>query len=178
MKLTTLSATAMTVVFAAFSATTVFAGGSHSDNQSSSTDIGQPGQADHVDRTINVEMGEMFFLASDYNLKPGETVRFVITNTGEFLHEFSIATEEMHLAHAGEMMAMMDSGMIEVDRVNMAMMKSKGNSHDDANSLLIEPGKTGEVIWTFDGDAVVEMSCNLPGHRESGMRGILNLIGS
>ncbi|OUS06280.1 hypothetical protein A9Q96_09905 [Rhodobacterales bacterium 52_120_T64] len=176
MKHTTLSATAVAVVFTAFTATNALAGAGHSDSHSETPNIGQPGQAGHIDRTINVEMGEMFFSASDYDLVSGETVRFIVTNTGEFLHEFSIATEEMHLAHAGEMMEMMDNGMIEVDRVNTVMMSSMGSSHDDANSLLVEPGKTGEVIWTFDGNAATEMSCNLPGHRESGMREILNMI--
>ncbi|SPH25012.1 hypothetical protein DEA8626_04047 [Defluviimonas aquaemixtae] len=41
--------------------------------------------------------------------------------------------------------------------------------HEEPNSILLEPGKSAEVIWTFSGDARIEVSCNVPGHRESGM---------
>jgi len=47
------------------------------------------------------------------------------------------------------------------------MMTDSDMAHSDPNSLLLEPSEVGEVIWTFDGDATLELSCNVPGHRES-----------
>ena len=41
----------------------------------------------------------------------------------------------------------------------------------DPNSVLLEPGKTGEVIWTFSEATEVGFACNVPGHRNAGMVG-------
>ena len=45
--------------------------------------------------------------------------------------------------------------------------------HDDPNSVLLEPGKSGEIVWTFpkDADVAIEFACNVPGHYQSGMVG-------
>lgn len=146
------------------------AGGTHGSDQSGSN-IGIAGDAGRVDREIMVEMGEMYFSPSNIKINKGETVRFIVKNTGEFVHEFNIATEAMHLGHSAEMMMMIDMGILETDRVNFQMMSKSGMAHSDPNSILLEPSEVGEVIWTFNGDATLELSCNVPGHRESGMLG-------
>jgi uncharacterized cupredoxin-like copper-binding protein len=46
-----------------------------------------------------------------------------------------------------------------------------GMSHNDPNSLLLEPGKTGEIVWTFGDATTIEYACNVPGHYDSGMVG-------
>ena len=43
--------------------------------------------------------------------------------------------------------------------------------HDDPNSVLVEPGKTKDLVWTFTQAADLEFTCNIPGHYESGMVG-------
>ena len=121
-----------------------FAAGSHAGGHGVSDNIGQPGHAGDVDRTIHVEMGEMFFLPGDLKVEQGETIRFVVTNKGELVHEFNIATEEMHMAHNSEMMMMFENGTLEADRINHAAMSESDMAHDDANSLLLEPGQTAE----------------------------------
>jgi uncharacterized cupredoxin-like copper-binding protein len=141
---------------------------------------GSPGKASEVTRTINVTMGDNFYEPENVTVKEGETVRFVIENTGEFVHEFNIATAEMHKAHAPEMMMMMEHGVLEADKINWdaakKMQKSMGHGmHDDPNSVLLEPGKSGEVIWTFPEHAELEFACNVPGHYESGMVGKIKL---
>ena len=50
---------------------------------------------------------------------------------------------------------------------------SLGHSH--ANSVLLEPNKTGEIIWKFSKDISLEMACNMPGHYEAGMVGKINI---
>lgn len=151
----------------------VFAAGSHVDGHGHGSGlmktIGAPGATEDVDREIQVELGEMFFSPANIEARRGETIRFVVTNSGEFVHEFNIATADMHLQHHEEMMQMMESGALEADRINHAMMMEGHMAHDDPNSVLLEPGKSAEVIWTFTGDAQIEVSCNVPGHREGGM---------
>ncbi len=154
----------------------VFAGGTHAGGHAGKASVGQAGEASHVDRQIAVEMGEMYFSLKDTEIQRGETIRFVVTNTGEVVHEFNIGTVEMHRAHAKEMMMMTDSGVLQLDRINHGMMRQGEMAHSDPNSVLLEPGKTAEVIWTFDGDAVLEVSCNVPGHRESGMLEAINIV--
>lgn len=153
-----------------FTANSAFAAGSHSGGHGDSS-IGSAGDAGHVDREIIVEMGEMYFSPSNIEIRKGETVRFIIKNVGEFVHEFNIATEAMHLDHAEEMIMMIDMGVLETDKINHQMMTESGMAHSDPNSVLLEPGGSGEVIWTFSGDATLELSCNVPGHRENGMLG-------
>lgn len=141
------------------------AGPGHGD----STDFGNPGTAEEVDRVIEVDMGEMFFSLDELEVEANETIRFVIRNAGDFVHEFNLGTERMHAAHESEMLAMMDRGILEADRINHRKMKAAKMMHDDPNSVLLEPGEEAEIVWTFDGDRKVEVSCNLPGHRDSGM---------
>lgn len=148
--------------------TSAFAAGAH-DGGHDGGSIGSAGDAGHVDREIMVEMGEMYFSPSDIDIRKGETVRFIIKNVGEFVHEFNLATEAMHMNHSEEMIMMIDMGILETETINRQMMANSDMAHSDPNSLLLEPGEEGEVIWTFNGDAILELSCNIPGHRESGM---------
>lgn len=141
---------------------------------------GSPGKASEATRTINVTMGDNFYEPVNISVKEGETVRFVVKNTGEFVHEFNIATGEMHKAHAPEMMMMMEHGVLQPDHINWdaakKMQASMGHGmHDDPNSVLLEPGQSGEIVWTFPEHAELEFACNVPGHYESGMVGKIKL---
>ena len=168
---TSIKLTALAVGFAMSIATgSALASGSHSGGHDDGG-IGSAGDAGHVDREITIEMGEMYFSPSSIEIRNGETVRFMVKNVGEFVHEFNIATETMHLKHSEEMAMMIDMGILEADKINRDVMAASEMAHSDPNSLLLEPDEIGEVIWTFDGDATLELSCNVPGHRESGMFG-------
>ncbi len=143
--------------------------------------IGQPGDPAKVDRSIAITMGDNFFAPSEIKLKAGETIRFVVSNKGEFLHEFNIGTAAMHAAHQKEMAEMMEHGMITATGIDHKMMKMGAGGgkmmmrHDDPNSVLLEPGKQAEVIWHFSKEAKLEFACNVPGHYESGMTGPIHL---
>lgn len=142
-------------------------------------DFGQPGSASAASRTINVIMYDNYYEPESISVQAGETVRFAIENQGAFLHEFNIGTAAMHASHQAEMMAMFEHGMIELDRINHDMMNmDMGNgpmAHDDPNSVLLEPGQSGEVIWTFPADARLEFACNIPGHYQVGMQGTVDI---
>ena len=167
--------TACAVIIAiSLNAGAAFAAGGH-DGGHNTGGIGAAGDAGHVDRDMPIHMGEMFFSQPLIEIRKGETIRFTVTNVGEFVHEFSIATEAMHLGHAEEMMMMFDMGVLEVDSIDREKMAGSGMAHSDPNALLLAPGETGEVIWTFSGDASLELSCNVPGHREGGMFGPITI---
>lgn len=115
---------------------------------------GQAGELDQVSRTIEIDMDDsMRFTPSEINVKAGETVRFVISNSGQLPHEMVIGSIEELKAHAAEMLEM------------------PGMEHDDPNMLTVEPGQSGELIWQFDDATEVDFACLIPGHTEAGMVG-------
>lgn len=138
--------------------------------------IGKAGKASTVTRTVNIQLHDNYYDPEVINVKQGETIRFVVANKGELVHEFAIATSEMHQAHQDKMQMMVDHGVLEAFRINKeaakAMQASMGHGmHDEPNSVLLEPGKSGEVIWTFPASGKLEFACNVPGHYEAGMVG-------
>ena len=156
-----------------------FAAGEHGGDQGAGPH-GAPGNLGEVSRTIKIIMHDNYYEPASTEVEEGQTVRFEVTNAGEFVHEFNIATAEMHKAHAPEMMMMMEHGVIEADRINLEaakqMQATMGHGmHEEGNSVLLEPGKTGEVIWKFPEHAAIEFACNVPGHYDSGMVGKIKL---
>ena len=157
------------------------AAGSHDKihDGASSPNTGKPGNVVDATRTIEIVMHDNYYEPESLNLKEEETVRFVIKNVGEFVHEFSITAPEMHVAHQPEMM-MMEHGVLEPDRINWEaaknMQASMGHGmHKEGNSVLVEPGKSAEIIWTFPKHATLQFACNVPGHYDSGMQGEIKL---
>lgn len=138
--------------------------------------IGEPGDAAHVDRTITIEMDEMNFSPEAIEIAPGETIRFEVVNVGRAVHEFNIGTRETWNGHRDEMRVMMREGMMTMRSINHDRMMEAGMMHDDANSVLLEPGDTGEVIWTFPAGGEIGFACNVPGHLEAGMVGEFQMI--
>lgn len=154
--------------------------GNHGHGHGDGAKIGKPADASAATRTINIMMYDNYYEPENLDLKEGETVRFVVKNAGEFVHEFNIATADMHKAHAPEMMMMMEHGVLEPDKINWdaakKMQESMGHGmHEEPNSVLLEPGQTGEIVWTFPDHAKLEFACNVPGHYDSGMVGQIKL---
>lgn len=155
--------------------TLAFAGAGHG-----TPEIGEPGRAAAASRTIEIVMHDNYYEPESLMIGEGETVRFVIRNEGSLVHEFNIGTHEMHVEHAPMMQMMVDHGVLEADRINdeaaKAMQASMGHGmHDEPNSVLLEPGETGEVVWTFSEHATLEFACNVPGHYDAGMSGSIVL---
>jgi uncharacterized cupredoxin-like copper-binding protein len=119
---------------------------------------GVPGNPSDVRRTVRIEARDTAFNVKQIQARPGETIRFVVTNKGELRHEFSIASHAEHEEHRAMMQQMPD--MV----------------HDDPNVITIEPGQTKELIWKFGKDTNVEFSCDLPGHAEQGMAGVFRTM--
>ena len=120
------------------------------------TDWGKPGKANKQTRTIKVDMIDaMRFLPDTITVKEGETIRFVVTNSGRMLHEMVIGTPEKLKEHAA------------------MMAKNPGMQHDAPYLAHVAPGKTGEIVWTFNRPGTYEFACLIAGHYEAGMRGTL-----
>ena len=138
--------------------------------------IGEEGKLSEVNRTIEIKMYDNYFEPKEIIVKKDETIKFIVSNYGELVHEFNIATKEMHIKHQPEMQKLIEHGILLVDKINMVKMKEMSKkdhslSHSHSNSIMVEPKKTGEIIWKFSKDIVLEIACNIPGHYESGMVG-------
>ena len=150
--------------------------GSHDGGHGAKKNIGVPGKASEATQTIEIKMLDNYYEPESISVKQGETVRFIIKNDGEFVHEFNIGTAAMHTAHQEEMMTMFEHGVLEADKINYDMMKmdmgnGKTMEHNDPNSVLLEPGKSGEIVWKFTKAGKIEFACNIPGHYDAGMMG-------
>jgi len=150
----------------AFAAGLAFAGGTsalgdmgHSGQTSGSTGghgtaVGTPGRPGDVTRTVEVEMSDaMRFRPDRIRVRRGETIRFIVRNTGRIRHEMVLDTMEELKEHAE------------------LMRKSPGMMHDDPNAVRVPAGKTGELIWRFTRAGTVPFACLEPGHFEAGMIG-------
>ena len=130
-------------------------GHAHSDNSA----IGAPGLASKVNRTVQVDMSDsMRFTPSSLDVKQGETIRFVVKNSGQVKHEFVLGTEADLKEH------------YEV------MKKFPEMEHADPNMVSVDPGKTGELIWQFTKAGLVDFACLHPGHYEAGMKGSVKVV--
>jgi len=118
------------------------------------TAVGVPGRPGDVTRTVEVEMIDAMRYRPDHiRVRRGETIRFIVRNTGRLRHEMVLDTLEELKEHAA------------------LMRKSPGMKHADPNAVSVPPGETGELIWRFTRAGTVPFACLEPGHFEAGMTG-------
>ena len=138
--------------------------------------IGEKGDPNNIDRVIKIKMYDNYYEPNLINIKKGETIKFIITNLGEMVHEYNIGTKEMHIKHQPEMQKLIDHEIITFDKIDKKKMKEMSKkdhslAHSHSNSIMLEPKTQGEIIWKFSKNIELEMACNIPGHYESGMVG-------
>jgi uncharacterized cupredoxin-like copper-binding protein len=115
---------------------------------------GKPGDRVKASRTVEIAMSdEMRFTPASITARKGETIRFVVNNSGKLKHEMVLGSIRELKEHAA------------------LMLKFPEMEHADANQLSVEPGKTGELIWQFTNAGTFDFACLQPGHFEAGMRG-------
>jgi len=142
--------------------------------------IGEKGDLSEVTKVIEIKMYDNFYEPDVINVKKDETVKFVVKNLGELVHEFNIATKEMHIKHQPEMLKMVGMEILLGDRIDMKKMKEAAKTdhamaHSHSNSVLLEPKDSAELIWKFTTNAKLEAACNVPGHYQTGMIAKLNI---
>jgi uncharacterized cupredoxin-like copper-binding protein len=122
---------------------------------------GEPGNPKELSRTIEVTMeerdGKMLYVPDRVEIRKGETIKFVIRNNGALDHEFVLATTQENLKHA------------EAMKMNPEM------EHGDLNARRVAPMQTGEILWEFTKPGLFEFACLIPGHREAGMLGVVEV---
>lgn len=157
MKLYSIHSAFLGLLLALMVPTMVLASGNHAGGHTHGPDdkaYGKPGVAANVSRSVIVDMTDtMRFTPSSIRVKKGETIRFVVKNSGQVRHEFSLGTRSELAEHAA------------------AMKKFPNMEHDEPNMVSLAPGIQGEVIWQFTKPGKVGFACLQPGHFEAGMKG-------
>ncbi|MGK6306162.1 cupredoxin domain-containing protein [Variovorax sp. DT-64] len=144
--------------FLALAASGASAAGNHAGGHGHGEAIGTPGVAAKATRTVKVDMTDgMRFNPSSINVKQGETVRFVVTNSGKLKHELVLGTEK------------------ELKEHYELMKKNPEMEHADPNMVTLAAGKTGEIVWQFTKAGKVDFACLQPGHYDAGMKGAVNV---
>ena len=124
-------------------------------------DWGIAGDASQAKRSIDVGMSDsMRFTPDRIAVKLGETLRFVIRNNGKQMHEFVIGTRAENAKHAE------------------LMLKFPNMEHDEPYMAHVPPGKTGQIVWTFNRAGQFEFACLIAGHYQAGMVGTLTVSAS
>jgi len=136
--------------------------------------IGEKGKSSEVNRTIEIKMYDNYYEPREIKIKKGETIKFIVHNYGELVHEFNIATKDMHIKHQPEMMKMVEHEILlpnKIDKKKMKEMSKKDHAmgHSHSNSVLLEPNEKAELYWKFNTNVELEAACNVPGHYEDGM---------
>lgn len=122
------------------------------------TTVGKPGDSRNVSRTVVLEMNDdMRFTPSTIAVKRGETIRFIVKNSGKVKHEMVLGAESQlkELYHT---------------RMQTSVLKSASPS-----GITVEAGRTGEIIWQFTKLGTVSFACLLAGHDDAGMRGTVTV---
>lgn len=120
---------------------------------------GIAGDGKAAQRTVEFKMSDnMRFTPDRLEVKQGETVRIVIRNDGATLHEFVLGTKA------------------ELDEHAALMVKFPNMEHDEPYMAHVPPGKTGEIVWTFNRAGDFDFACLIAGHYQAGMVGKVKVI--
>jgi Uncharacterized copper-binding protein len=101
------------------------------------------------------------------DVRDGETVRFVVRNDGLDPHEFTIGTVAEHAEHRRHMKEMLE----QQKRGGHAGHSMADMAHE--GGVWVDPGKTAAFVWIFARTPDLEFACNIPGHYEDGMKGVI-----
>jgi len=108
------------------------------------------------ERTVYVTIHFSRFDLSSLQVTPGETVRFVVTNTDPIDHEFLVGDAEMQQIH--------EAG-------------TEASHGARPGEISVPAGGTVETTFTFPDQLAPgwEFACHLPGHYAYGMHGPITL---
>ena len=119
---------------------------------------GIAGEAKAVTRTITFNMSDnMRFTPDKIDVKQGDTIKFVIKNTGKVMHEMVLGNKK------------------DLDEHAALMLKFPGMEHEEPYMAHVAPGKTGQIVWTFNKPGSFDFACLIAGHYQAGMVGKINV---
>lgn len=141
-----------------------FAATGHSHGEASPAEHDASPLAQVVSRSIAVQMDDqMRFTPSTIDVQTGETIRFVVRNTGRTAHEMVLGSAADIQAHAEAMKQSSSAG------------HDAPHSHGTGAAITVAAGQTGELVVSFPQAITLQMACLIPGHYEAGMRGTVNI---
>jgi uncharacterized cupredoxin-like copper-binding protein len=112
-----------------------------------------------VTRTILIGMNDrMRFVPDRFEVREGETVRLRVRNSGRLMHELVLGTRS------------------ELDAHSALMARFPGMEHDEPHMAHVAPGRSGEILWTFNRPGDFEFACLIAGHYQAGMRGTIRVL--
>jgi uncharacterized cupredoxin-like copper-binding protein len=119
---------------------------------------GVAGEAKAITRSITFNMTDnMRFTPDKIEVKQGETIKFVLKNSGKVLHEMVIGNKK------------------DLDEHAALMVKFPGMEHEEPYMAHVNPGKTGEIVWTFNRPGTFDFACLIAGHYQAGMVGKIHV---
>ena len=134
------------------------ASGSHAGGHADEQTIGKAGKPANVTRTVSIDMTDaMRFTPASIDAKQGETIKFIVKNSGKIKHEMVLGTAK------------------ELKDHYELMKKNPEMEHDEPNMVTVAPGKTSEIIWQFTKSGKVDFACLQAGHYDAGMKGLVTV---
>jgi uncharacterized cupredoxin-like copper-binding protein len=112
-----------------------------------------------MQRRIDVEMSDTAFSPTALEVRLGETIDFVFTNTGRQVHDAFIGDKAAQEAHEKE-------------------MREQKGAHDHAGhegAVTVDPGETGAIRYRFEEPGTLEIGCHQPYHYAAGMKVLINV---
>ncbi len=136
---------------------------------------------------VEVGMADLGFHPSTFTVQRGATVTFAFENTDSIDHEALIGDEAAQDAHEAEMAHsggdMTDStddttATTAAGMSGMEGMNHKAGASDPGESVLVAPGETAEISYTFDEAGTLLLGCHQPGHYDGGMKATITVTAS
>ena len=115
---------------------------------------GIAGDAKNAQRTITLNMtDDMRFAPDHFSVKKGETLRLRVVNKGQVMHEVVLGTQTSLDEHA------------------QMMLKYPGMEHAEPYMAHVAPGKSEDLVWSFNRAGNFDFACLIAGHYQAGMTG-------
>ncbi|MCA1706471.1 MAG: hypothetical protein LC808_25685, partial [Actinobacteria bacterium] len=100
---------------------------------------------------------DIAFAPTAVDVRPGEKVRFVFTNTGQVTHDAFIGDAAAQDQHERE------------------MRDGHGDHGKGSAAVTLAPGKKGQLTYTFDRPGQLLIGCHQPGHYTGGMKAAITI---
>ena len=107
------------------------------------------------ERTVTLTVHHSRFDLADLDVRPGETVRFVLRNTDPIPHELIIGDQAVQDVHE---------------------LGTEAHHAERQGEVSVAPGKTAVTTYRFGGAGTqLLFGCHLPGHWAYGMKGTIRV---
>ena len=122
-------------------------------------EFGRQGDPGKVGKTIEIDMADtMRFTPDTVTVRRGDTIKFVVKNSGKQTHEMVIGTEKELKEHAA------------------LMLKFPTMEHEEPYMIHVAAGRKEEMVWQFTKPGEFHFGCLIPGHFEAGMKGRIVVV--